>query len=138
MFLATVLALLVVGVVVFLHYEVLHMVAMTMPRVHLHHRPKLLLVIGATIAAHMVEIVIFAFLYLAMEYWLGLGYLTGETEGDIWDFIYFSSTSYTTLGFGDIHPIGPLRIVTAIESLLGLVLITWSASYTYITMREFW
>jgi hypothetical protein len=138
MLIALALGLIVVGGVVFLHYEALHLVAVTMPKVHIHHRPKMLMVIAAAIAAHMVEIVIFALLYYVLEYWFGLGTLEGDTDGHLWDFIYFSSTCYTTLGFGDIYPVGPLRTIAALESLLGLVLITWSASYTYITMREFW
>jgi hypothetical protein len=31
-----------------------------------------------------------------------------------------------------------MRIVAGIESLNGLVLIGWSASFTYLTMERFW
>ena len=31
-----------------------------------------------------------------------------------------------------------MRLVAGVESLNGLVLIGWSASFTYLTMEEFW
>jgi hypothetical protein len=47
-------------------------------------------------------------------------------------------TTYTTLGFGDIVPVGPVRFLTSVEALTGFVLITWSASFTYLEMNRFW
>ena len=44
--------------------------------------------------------------------------------------IYLSISNYTTLGVGDVFAIGPMRIVSAIEALIGLVLIGWSASFS--------
>ena len=52
------------------------------------------------------------------------------------DFIYLSLTSYTTVGFGEVYATGPMRIVTGIESLNGLLLIGWSASFTYTVYRK--
>ena len=42
------------------------------------------------------------------------------------------------MGFGDITPEGPLRLLTAAEALVGLVLITWSASFTFLIMQHTW
>ena len=52
--------------------------------------------------------------------------------------IAFSFTTFTTLGFGDIVPHGDLRFLTGIESLTGLVLITWTASFLYLEMQRYW
>jgi len=52
--------------------------------------------------------------------------------------LYFSFTVYTTVGFGDIYPQGELRFLTGIESLTGLVLITWTASFLYVKMTRYW
>jgi hypothetical protein len=68
----------------------------------------------------------------------GLGSIDGEVSGTWLDFFYFSVSTYTTLGVGDVVPIGPLRVVAGIESLTGLVLIGWSASYTYLVMEHTW
>ena len=54
------------------------------------------------------------------------------------DCVYFSFTTFTTLGFGDIEPIGDLRYLTGLEALTGLVLITWTASFLYLEMQRYW
>ncbi len=45
----------------------------------------------------------------------------GVTELSIWDCIYFSSTTFTTLGYGDYSPTGIVRIGATLESLLGVL-----------------
>jgi len=35
-------------------------------------------------------------------------------------------------------PTGDLRLVAGVEALNGLLLIGWSASYTFIAMERFW
>jgi hypothetical protein len=62
----------------------------------------------------------------------------GEFHGEWLDYVYFSITTFTTLGIGDVYAHGPLRLVAGVESLNGLVLIGWSASFTYITMEKVW
>ena len=42
------------------------------------------------------------------------------------------------MGFGDITPEGPLRLLVGTEALVGLVLITWSASFSFIAMQYYW
>lgn len=69
---------------------------------------------------------------------LGEGSLAGHIEGGLLDYFYFSMATYTTLGIGDLHPSGVMRLVAGVESLNGLVFIGWSASFTYLTMEEFW
>ena len=51
---------------------------------------------------------------------------------------FFSFTTPTALGFGDIEPTGNLRYLTGIESLTGLVLITWTASFLFVEMQRYW
>jgi hypothetical protein len=43
---------------------------------------------------------------------------------------------YTTVGFGDLVPEAGLRLLTAFTSLTGLVMITWSASLTFVEMQR--
>ena len=52
--------------------------------------------------------------------------------------LYFSLVTYTSLGYGDIAPLGPARLLAGIESLIGLGLIAWSASFTYLEMQRHW
>jgi hypothetical protein len=52
--------------------------------------------------------------------------------------MYFSAETYTSVGYGDVVPVGHVRLLAGIEALNGLVLIGWTASYTYIAMERFW
>ncbi len=54
------------------------------------------------------------------------------------DYWYFSFVAYTSLGFGDITPRGSLRFMTALETLTGLVLIAWTASFIFLEMQATW
>jgi hypothetical protein len=47
-------------------------------------------------------------------------------------------TTYTTVGFGDISPVGDLRFIVAIDSLVGLVLIALTASFLYYQIESQW
>ena len=60
------------------------------------------------------------------------GGLSGAEIGGLLDLVYFSATVFTTLGFGDLVPVGPIRMITSTEALAGLALITWSASFTFL------
>lgn len=66
------------------------------------------------------------------------GELTGLDEPSYLNCVYFSTISYTTLGFGEIVPTEDIRFLTEMESLAGLVLITWSASFTYLETQKRW
>lgn len=54
------------------------------------------------------------------------------------DAVYFSAVTFTTVGYGDMIPTGPVRFMAGTEALVGLMLITWSASFTYLEMERFW
>jgi Ion channel len=82
-----------------------------------------------------IEIVLYAGVFFLMERYLDLGTLEGQLEGGALD---FSITTYTTLGVGDVAPTGLIRVIAGVESLNGLVLIGWSASFTYLSMEKLW
>lgn len=52
--------------------------------------------------------------------------------------LYFSASTYASLGIGDITPTRDLRMLTGAEVLNGLVMIGWTISFTYLTMEKFW
>jgi Ion channel len=101
-------------------------------------RPRIIIVIGVVLAAHILEAGLYAAAYYVLHTQFGMGGLGGHLEGDLLDYFYFSMATYTTLGIGDLHPSGVMRLIAGIESLNGLVLIGWSASFTYLTMEELW
>jgi hypothetical protein len=61
--------------------------------------------------------------------------LKGQVAESFADFLYFSATSYSALGFGHVYPIGALRLISGVEGINGLFLIAWS---TYVVMDRLW
>lgn len=129
---------LVVAAAVFIHYELLYRVSRYIPQMVVRHRFRIIFGVLASLVAHAIEIWIFAIAYYYMHNSDGWGQLYGNFNGGIMDCAYFSFTTYTTLGFGDIEPLGDLRFLTGIESLTGLVLITWTASFLFFEMQRYW
>lgn len=135
----TVLATLVLMiVVVLLHYEGLSLFGRLLKSRVLHHRAKLVVLIFAQLSLHVVEIWLFAFGYFALARRPGYGVMLPMPAPGFLDYVYFSAMTYTTVGFGDIVPTGAIRFVTGTEALTGLVLITWSASFTFLEMQRYW
>jgi len=123
---------------VLIHYEMLRWMSLLVP--HLDIRPRLRVLFGVfgALTAHVAQIWLFGIAY----YWMGtyekLGVLTGNTNGSLMDNVYFSFTTYTSLGVGDIEPMGDLRFLAGLEALTGLVLIAWTASFMYLEMSKYW
>ena len=129
---------LVVATTVIIHYEFLYRISIIIPTMKLKHRLRILFGVFAALIAHAIEVWVFAFAYYFMHHADGWGHLEGNFNGSLLDCTYLSFTIFTTLGFGDIQPIGHLRHLTGIESLTGLVLITWTASFLYYEMQRYW
>jgi hypothetical protein len=133
-----IVSLLLVAATVVMHYELLQFAGTLPRRLTYPRRSRMIIVIAVVLAAHVLEASLYAVAYYALQAHFGAGGLAGQLEGDLLDFFYFSMATYTTLGIGDLHPSGAMRVVVGIEALNGLVLIGWSASFTYLTMEEFW
>lgn len=129
---------LLVTITVLIHYEVLYQLARQLPSVAIRPRFRVLIGVFIILLAHIVEIWLFAIGYYLMINIDGLGSLTGNFNQSLFDCSYFSFTTYTTVGFGDIEPYGHIRFLTGMESLTGLVMITWSASFLFLEMQKYW
>jgi hypothetical protein len=130
---------LVVVVAVMIHYEGLHYFSRWMTHNRLKPRFRIVILIYGLLILHALEIVIFGVAFASLcQAGSGYGILTGAESPALGDFIYFSSTVYSTLGFGDFVPIGPIRFMAGMEGVSGLLLITWSASFTYLEMVRYW
>ncbi len=98
----------------------------------------MLVVIFATFMAHAVEMAVYGSAFFMLVKYIGVGELAGSAGFSFTTCLYFSAETYTSLGFGDLMPVGPVRLLAGVEALNGLLLIGWSASYTYIAMERFW
>jgi hypothetical protein len=128
-----------VALAVLAHYEGLALLSGWLSRVTFPRRRKVLLGVYGVILLHVFEILMFG---TAMWAVLGqiddTGSLNGEPHAALLDSIYLSASAFTTVGFGDVVPVGPIRFLSATESLIGFILITWSASFLYLEMDQYW
>jgi len=78
---------------------------------------------------HNVEMLMFGLIFYVSCEWYDFGALINADN--FVDYLYFSAASYTSLGFGDIYPHGPMRLFAGIEALVGLIMIGWTVAFTY-------
>lgn len=133
--LATVL---IVGLTIGLHYEALQRLNQAMPRWNLARHPRVLVMMFCILAVHIAEIWLFGVgIYLIVQM-PELGRVVGAEPLGLLDAVYASATAYSTLGYGDLVPQGAVRVVFGTEALVGLLMITWSASFAYLEMARYW
>ena len=137
MFLAMLLAAFLVTANILVHYEMLRLMSAYVPNIPIAVRFKVLVVVLGCFVAHTIEVWLYALAYLLIDR-AGIGSLQGQVDESFADFLYFSATSYSTLGFGDVYPTGALRLISGIEGINGLFLIAWSTSFTYFVMDRLW
>jgi len=137
MFGAMAIAAFLVTANILVHYEVLRLMSVHVPSLPIAVRLKVLTVVLGCFVAHTIEVWLYAGAFLLI-YKAGLGSLKGEVEEHFADFLYFSATSYSTMGIGDVYPAGALRLISGIEGINGLFLIAWSTSFTYFVMDRLW
>jgi hypothetical protein len=99
---------------------------------------RVLAVLFGALFGYLLEISFYALAYYSLVDHFGLGTFGGKFADNFSSYRYFSAETYTTIGLGDIYPLGPLRLITGFEALNGLLLIGWSASFTYLAMEKFW
>lgn len=120
------------------HYECLRGLSSLLPRLAVSGRARVLIGILGTFFAHMLEIGLYSLAYYFLRDHFDLGNFGGHFANKFSTFLYFSAETFTSVGFGDIYPVGELRMVCGFEALNGLLLIGWSASFTYVFMEHFW
>ena len=122
----------------FFHLVVFRVLTHEMPRMSLHPYMQILVILLATLAAHMVAVILYAVAYALSVQTLQIGNFSGVPMNVPLDYLYFSIVSYTSLGLGDVFPNGHLRLITGVEALNGLLLIAWSGSFIFIAMGRIW
>lgn len=134
----TLVNVLVIALAVLVHHESLILLSQIMGKRKEKARQRVLIGVCGTLVAHSIEVWIFGFAYFALCNFESLGKIEGNFDGSFLDSLYLSFTCFTTVGFGDVVATGNIRFLTVLESLTGLVLITWTASFLYLQMQRFW
>ncbi|MDX1485926.1 MAG: potassium channel family protein [Alphaproteobacteria bacterium] len=132
------LAVVLIAICVLVHYECLRAASILLPRLTIRPRTRILFVMGMAFLGHSLEVWIYGVGYWLIAKYLAIGDLGGKVTGAFPEYIYFSTVSYTSLGLGDLYPTGALRLLTGAEALLGLAMIAWTGSFTYLAMEKFW
>ena len=101
-------------------------------------RRRVLRAMFAVLGLHVSEIWVFGLALWALVQWPACGHFVGDDPLVVFDAVYFSAMTFTTVGFGDIAPVGPIRFLAGTEAITGFVLIGWTVSFTYLEMQRFW
>ena len=132
------ISLLLVAATIAIHYETLRLTSLKLTHLPVAPRTRIIVMLVAALFSHLLHALIYAAAFLGLERYGGFGTLGGDRGHQFEDAFYFSITSYTTLGIGDLYPTGGLRLISGIEALNGLVMVGWTASMTYLYMEKFW
>ncbi|MCI5075688.1 potassium channel family protein [Oricola sp.] len=78
----------------------------------------------------MNTVVVGIFAVLTVEVWLwAVFYYVLNVFGDFETALYFSTTTFSTVGYGDLVTSEQWRILAGLESVNGFLLIGWSTAY---------
>jgi hypothetical protein len=138
------LSIAIMAVTSLLAYEIMRWTWNRLLHVAAPRRLRVLLMLGPIFAVHIIGIWIYAISYFLIENYTGFGSIAGASHVvglnylSFMDCLYFSASTYASLGLGDIAPIGDLRMLAMAEVLNGLVMIGWTVSLTYLAMTKFW
>src|SRR5262245_18119870 len=81
--------------------------------------------LGKTVA--MVTTVLGLFFVLTIEVWVWAGaYVATAVVESLESAVFFSTVTFSTLGYGDITPTANWRVFAALEAMNGFILIGWS------------
>jgi len=127
MFANFVLASFMVGLTVCIHFVGLLALTWLLRRRGHHLRPHESAARGAAL---LVVVVLGLVAILTVEIWLyAAAYLAAGALPDFETALYFSTTSFTTIGYGDVVLDRHWRLFGAIEGANGLLLFGWSTAF---------
>ena len=124
---------------VLIHYETMLLISdRLVPWVqkHFHGRRVIAVAIAALFGVHVVEIWCFAVTIMVLVH-MNLGNISGNFDDTFSSYLYFSASNYTSLGNSE-QPQGFIRCIAAAETLVGMMMIGWSSSFTYLKMEQVW
>lgn len=123
--------LLTVAATVLIHYEGLRLLQRRGRGRPIRRREVLISVLGV-LSLHGLQMIVYGLLMWWVAGWPGGGSIDKQGGAGLLDTMYLSALTYSTLGQApDVTPTGAVRMLVALESLAGLLMITWSATFTY-------
>ena len=85
----------------------------------------------------MVATVLVVFLYHIIQIWIWAGfYLAFDILPDLESALYFSTSAFTTVGFGDVYLDQDWRLISSFEAANGFILFGWSTAFIFEVMNR--
>jgi hypothetical protein len=129
------IVLLLICVVLF--YEILAHLWVNLPRLEGRPRAQILVTLFGAFLGHTVAVWIFGISYFVLDRYFQFGTLQGNIAHELLVYVYFSAVSYSSLGLGDVYPTEGLQLLVGVEAILGLILIGWSVTFTYLVTEKY-
>ncbi len=130
-----ILGCLLIGITVIIHGVILDRLIVVLgqhkdrfiPRIEQISTKSLVMVftILVVFVSHTIQIWIWAVFYLALD-----------ILPDVESALYFSTSAFTTVGFGDIYLAEDWRLLSSFEAANGFILFGWSTAFIYEVMRR--
>jgi uncharacterized membrane protein len=115
----------------FVHFEALRLLTRAMKHATTHDRLRLVLVMSGLVAAHIAEVALFGAAFFAADSVFHLGSFVETRSMSSMDYFYYAAETYSSLGYGDIYPLGDIRLLASITPLVGLLLLGWSGAFLF-------
>jgi hypothetical protein len=125
---------------ILVHYEILRLTTdLLLPRLkRIARRTHVVFGVCACFLAHTIEVWLFAGAYYLLARETAAGF-ADEGRRHFLDYLYFSTETYTSLGFGEIRLLtDDLRLLAGIEAMIGLILLAWTAAFNFMLMERYW
>lgn len=118
-------------------YEIMAHVWVLLTKLEGHPRTQIFVTVMSSFLAHTIAVWAFGLAYYGLSHWFNFGQLEGKIDHEVLDYIYFSVVSYSSLGLGDVYPVGGLQLLVGVEAITGLILIGWTITYTFIVTERY-
>ncbi len=130
MLMTIMLSLAMVFVCFFVHYEALRL--LTRATAHAPSaRLVLALAMAGLVAVHIAEIALFGAAFFASVKVLHIGSFVETRSMALVDYFYYAAETYSSLGYGDIYPLGDVRLLASITPVVGILLLGWSGAFLF-------
>ncbi len=84
----------------------------------------------ALLFIHTLEVMIWAAAYFIL--------VGNDKFGDFETAVYFSTVTFTSLGYGDIVIEGPWRMLSAFQVMTGILIFGWSTALFFTVVQRIW
>jgi len=98
---------------------------------------QILFTISSTFLAHTLLVWLFGGVMYLLDKQFDFGTLHGAENDDFLPYVYFSGVTYSSVGYGNYMATGGLQLIAVVEAILGLTLIGWSVTFTYLVAQKY-